>query len=262
MWSFAYGLIALALASFVVMYAALHTPSFASVNIADQLYNAKRVLYAYRPWLVTDNLTAFNEGVNMTYVVMTYKPAVDGQMGVVYFPLYLPYAYKGEKAERNLKYAVYLGLRECRPAVFSSGSPAVLYVVDVALPQLMPWLEVYALVPRNLTVMLRYYYGLYKSRGEPPVFLLDDPYYGRRNEGLPELNFTQLVKAEWALVRRPDGVNTLYVTAPAEAVGIYVVEYPLALPLSCWDEELSAYTHSEPADISPPINPLQPPSPR
>ncbi|AFA38637.1 hypothetical protein Pogu_0610 [Pyrobaculum oguniense TE7] len=257
MWSVAYGLIALALASFVVMYAALHTPSFASVNIADQLYGAKRALYAGKPWLVTDNLTAFNEGVNAAYVVKTYKPAVDSQLGVVYFPLYLPYAYKGEKAERNLKYAVYLGLRECRPAASSSGEPRVLYVVDVALPQLMPWLEVYALVPRNLTEMLQYYYGLYKALGKPPVILLDDPYYGRRYEGLPEFYYVELAKAEWALVRRPDGAYTLYVSAPVEAVGIYVVDYPLALPLSCWDEERA---RSEPAPNEAP-SPPQPPPP-
>ncbi|MEM0462885.1 hypothetical protein [Pyrobaculum sp.] len=234
MWSFAYGLIALALASFVVMYAALHTPSFASVNIADQLYNAKRALYAGKPWLVTDNLTAFNEGVNVTYVVKTYKPAVDSQLGVVYFPLFLPYAYKGEKREANLKYAVFLGIKDCRRVAASAGGAAVLYVVEAAFPQLMPWLEVYALVPHNLTVMLQYYYGLYKSRGEPPVFLLGDPYYGLRYYGYPEFAFVGLAKAEWALVRGPDGTYTLYVLAPPDAVGIYVVDYPLALPLSCW----------------------------
>ena len=235
MWSFAYGLIALAVAAFALTYAALHTPSFAPVNIADQLYDAKRTLYQYPPWTITDNVTKFEEGVNVTYVVKTYKSAVDGQLGVLSFPLYLPYAYKGEKAERNLKYSVYLGLRECRPAVFTSGSPAMLYVVDVALPQLMPWLEVYALVPYSEVQMLQYYYGLYKATSQIPVFLLDDPYYGRRYVGLPEFNYTRLVKAEWALVRQPNGVYTLYVLAPAEAVGIYVVDYPLALPVSCWE---------------------------
>ena len=235
MWSFTYGLVALALAAFVLTYAALHVPAFASVNIADQLYGAKRVLYAYRPWLVTDNLTIFNEGINVTYVVKTYKPAVDDRLGVVYFPIYLPYAYKGEKREANLKYAIFLGVEDCRRVTTAAGGRAVLYAVRLAHPQLMPWLEVYALIPENVTGMLQYYYDLYKRRGEVHVFLLDDPYYGLRYYGYPEFAFVRLEKAEWALVKRPDGGYTLYVLAPTEAVGIYVVDYPLALPLSCWE---------------------------
>jgi hypothetical protein len=50
MWSAAYGLIALAVVAFVVLYAAAHAPSFISVNLADQLYRAKK-------WLA-DNLSS------------------------------------------------------------------------------------------------------------------------------------------------------------------------------------------------------------
>ena len=243
MWSTAYGLIALAVVAFVVLYVAVHTPVFAPTRFADQLYDAKRVLYVHRPWMVTDNATIFNEYVNVTYVVLTYETVRDPTTGQwVSFPLYLPYAYKGEKREADLVYSIYLAIEACRNVTAEGGQPATLYVVKLAHPQLMPWLDVYALVPYNLTEMLLYYYFASKpqSLNSPPpppkipVFLLDDPYYGSRYLTGHEFRFVYLVKTEWALVRDPDGSYTLYVLAPPDAVGIYVVDYPLALPLSCW----------------------------
>jgi hypothetical protein len=224
MWSAAYGLIALAVVAFVVHYAVLHTPSVASANLADQLYNAKK-------WLA-DNLSSFPRtdrrvhfavGNNIVKV-MVVNVAASGRS----FPVQLPTGYKLVKSGNNLLYELYLNVTSCKPIALHGGAAATLYEVELkhSLDQL-PWLEVYAAVPRNVTEYYSWLYGYYAAWGRPPAVGLD-PRVG------VDAGFVDYVKAEWALVyNATSGTTMLYAAAPPSAQYILVVDYPLAIPLAC-----------------------------
>jgi hypothetical protein len=224
MWSAAYGLIVLAVVAFVVLHTALHTPDFASVNLADQLYHAKKRLADNLSSLSrTDSSAYFATGSNIVKVRVV-NVAVSGRT----FPVQLPTGYKLTKNDSNLLYELYLNVISCRPAALHGGASATLYVVELrhSLSHL-PWLEVYAAVPHNLTQYYSWLYEQYAAWGRPPAVGLD-PRVGADDE------FVELVKVEWALgYNITSGVTRLYAAAPPSAPYILVVDYPLAIPLAC-----------------------------
>jgi hypothetical protein len=74
----AYGLIALAVVAFVVLYAAAHAPSFKTVNLADQLYGAKGWLASNLPSFPrVDVASRFRVFVNVVRVVKANAAAYD-----------------------------------------------------------------------------------------------------------------------------------------------------------------------------------------
>jgi len=229
MWSLAYGLIALAVVAFVVLYAAAHAPSFAAVNLADQLYSAKKWLASNLPSLPRVSSTLFRTSVNVVRVAEANATAYDYGMGHwVAFPVHLPVGYRLERVGENVVYQIYLNVTRCRNATLQGGAATKLYVVELrhSLDPL-PWLEVYAAVPRNLTQYYSWLYGYYAAWGRPPAAGLE-PGVGADDE------FVELVKAEWALVYdAASGTARLYVAAPPSAPYILVVDYPLAIPLAC-----------------------------
>jgi len=120
MWSAAYGLITLAVVAFVALYAAAHAPSFKTVNLADQLYNAKKRLADDLSSLPrTDNPTNFAANVN----VVRLKVANITVSGTT-FPVQFPISYKLSARGDNLLYQVYLNVISCRPATLHGGAPA------------------------------------------------------------------------------------------------------------------------------------------
>jgi hypothetical protein len=226
MWSAAYGLIALAVVAFVVLYAAAHAPSFKTVNLADQLYNAKKRLADSLTSLPrTDNPAHFAASSNVVRA-RAVNVAASGRT----FPVQLPTGYKLSARENNLLYELYLNVISCRPAALQTGAAATLYVVELrhSLSQL-PWLEVYAAVPRNATKYYSWLYEQYAARGRPPAIGLDPRVGADVDAGLVDY-----VKAEWALVyNAASGLSVLYVAAPPHAPYILVADYPLAIPLAC-----------------------------
>jgi hypothetical protein len=222
MWSAAYGLIALAVVAFVVLYAAAHAPSFKSVNLADQLYNAKKQLANDLPsFLRTTSSSDFASNINVVRVKVA-NITVSGTT----FPVQLPVSYKLSARGDNLLYELYLNVISCRPASLQGGAAATLYVVELrhSLSQL-PWLEVYAAVPRNVT---EYYSVLYNLYRRPTVGL--DPRVGAD----ADIGLVNYVKAEWALLYdAASDMTILYAAAPPSAPYILVVDYPLAIPLAC-----------------------------
>jgi hypothetical protein len=222
MWSAAYGLIALAVVAFVVLYAAMHAPNFKTVNLADQLYNAKKRLANDLPsFLRTISSSDFATNINVVRVKVA-NITVSGTT----FPVKFPISYKLSARGDNLLYQVYLNVISCRPASLQGGAAVTLYVVELkhSLSQL-PWLEVYAAVPRNVT---EYYGVLYNLYRRPTVGL--DPRVGAD----ADIGLVNYVKAEWALVYdAASDMTILYAAAPPSAPYILVVDYPLAIPLAC-----------------------------
>jgi len=146
------------------------------------------------------------------------------------FPVYLPVGYRLERAGENVVYQIYINVTRCRNATLQGGTATKLYEIELrhSLDQL-PWLEVYAAVPHNLTQYYNDLYGYYTAWRRPPAVGLTPRVGADVDVGLVEL-----VKAEWALVyNATSGVTTLYVSAPPPAPYILVVDYPLAIPLAC-----------------------------
>ena len=226
MWSAAYGLIALAVVAFVVLYAAAHAPNFKSVNLADQLYNAKKQLANNLTSLPrTNRLTYSIDNVNVVKV-RTVNVTASGRT----FSVQLPTGYKLSAVEDNLLYELYLNIISCMPVALHGGATATLYVIALthSFDQL-PWLEVYAAVPRNLTQYYSWLYSLYQEWGRPPAVGLDPVVGADVDAGLVDY-----IKAEWALVYDPDyGIAKLYAAAPPSAPYIVVEDYPLKIPLAC-----------------------------
>ncbi len=241
MWSLAYGLIALAVVAFVVLYAAAHAPSFKTVNLADQLYGAKGWLAGNLPsFPKVESTSRFRVFVNVVRVARANATAYDYRMRQwTTFPVYLPVGYRLERAGENVVYQIYLNVTRCRYTALPRGEPAVFYEIELkhSLDPL-PWLEVYAAVPRNLT---QYYNGLYSFymawRRTPAVGLT--PRVGA------DVGLVDYVKAEHVLVYNATSDTTkLYVAAPAAALYVLVVDYPLKLPLTCPDQIAFASTSS------------------
>jgi hypothetical protein len=226
MWSVAYGLIALAVVAFVVLYAAAHVPNFKTVNLADQLYNAKKRLANDLPsFLRTDSPTDFATNVNVVRV-RTVNVAASGGA----FPVQLPISYKLSARGDNLLYQVYLNVISCRSASLQGGAAVMLYVVELrhSLGQL-PWLEVYAAVPRDATQYYSWLHSYYTAGGLPPAVGLDPRVGADADAGLVDY-----VKAEWALVYdAASDMTILYAAAPPSAPYILVKDFPLAIPLAC-----------------------------
>jgi hypothetical protein len=232
MWSLAYGLIALAVVAFVVFYAAAHAPSFAAVNLADQLYNAKKWLAGNLPsFPKVDSTSDFRTSVNVVRVAEADATAYDYGTGQwVEFPVHLPVGYRLERAGENVVYQIYLNVARCRYTALPRGGPVVLYEVELrhSLDPL-PWLEVYAAVPRNITQYYSWLYGYYTAWGRPPAVGLD-PRIGADVDA----GFVEWTKVEWALVYdATSGATMLYAAAPPSAPYILVVDYPLKIPLAC-----------------------------
>ncbi len=244
MWSLAYGLIALAVVAFVVLYAAAHAPSFKTVNLADQLYGAKGWLAGNLPsFPKVESTSRFRVFVNVVRVAKANATAYDYRTRQwVVFPIYLPAGYRLERTGENVIYQIYLNVTRCRNATLPRGEPATLYEVELkhSLDPL-PWLDVYAAVPHNLTQYYSWLYGYYTAWGRPPAVGLEPVVGAGAGVGLVEL-----VKAEWALVHNAtSGVTMLYVAAPAAALYVLVVDYPLKLPLTCPEQIASASASSE-----------------
>ncbi len=220
-------MIALAVVAFVALYAALHTPSVASVNLADQLYHAKKWLADNLPSLPrTDNPAHFEVSSGNIVKVRVVDITVSGRT----FPIQLPIGYKLVKSDSNLLYELYLNVISCRPATLHGGAAATLYVVLLkhSVNQL-PWLEVYAAVPRDVAQYYDWLYGYYAAWGRPPAIGLDPRVGADADTGLVDY-----VKAEWALVYdAASDATILYVAAPPSAPYVLVVDYPLAIPLAC-----------------------------
>ena len=232
MWSLAYGLIALAVVAFVVLYAAAHAPSIKTANLADQLYGAKKWLASNLPSLPkVDSTPRFRTSVNVVRVAEANAAAYDYRTRQwTTFPVHLPVGYRLERAGENVVYQIYLNVARCRYTALPRGEPAVLYEIELkhSLDPL-PWLDVYAAVPRNLTQYYGWLYGYYAAWGRPPAAGLDPRIGADADVGLVDY-----VKAEWALVYdATSGLSVLYVAAPPSAPYILVVDYPLAIPLAC-----------------------------
>jgi hypothetical protein len=226
MWSAAYGLIALAVVAFVALYAAMHTPSVASVNLADQLYNAKKRLSDSLTSLPRTDRNVHFAVSNNIVKVRVVNVAASGRT----FPVQLPTGYKLVRSDSNLLYELYLNVTSCRPITLQGGAAATLYEIELrhSLDQL-PWLEVYAAVPRDPSQYYSWLYGYYAAWGRPPAVGLDPRVGADVDAGLVDY-----VKAEWALVyNATSGTTTLYVAAPPSAPYVVVVDYPLAIPLAC-----------------------------
>jgi hypothetical protein len=129
----------------------------------------------------------------------------------------------------------------------------VLYEIELkhSLDQL-PWLEVYAAVPRNLTQYYSRLHSLYNAWGRPPAVGLD-PIVGA------DVGLVDYVKVEWAAVyNATSDTAKLYVAAPAAALYVLLVDYPLKLPLTCLPQFASTSSGSQRTDtpvIDPPISP-------
>jgi hypothetical protein len=216
MWSTAYGLIALAVVAFVVIYAASHAPSFASVNLADQLYSAKSQLASNLSSLPrTDKPAYFTVYHNIVRIEVANATAYGTS-----FPAELPLGYKLAAEGNNLLYEIYLDVESCRLIALQGGGAAVLYVVELRQSvDVLPWLAVYY-ADVNAAAYYGQLYGLYRAWGRPPAVGLD--------LGAP------LSKAEWAIVyNATSGSDVLYVAAPPSSPYIVVEDYPLAIPLAC-----------------------------
>ncbi len=255
MWSLAYGLIALAVVAFVVLYAAAHVPNFTTVNLADQLYGAKKWIAEYLPLFPkVDSTSHFRVFVNVMRVVKANAAAYDYRMRQwVVFPIYLPVGYRLERAGENVVYQIYLNVTRCRYTALPRGEPAMLYEIELrhSLDQL-PWLEVYAAVPHNLTQYYSWLHSYYTAWGRPPAAGLE-PVVGA------DTGFVELVKVEWAAVYNATSDTTkLYVAAPAAALYVLLVDYPLKLPLTCPEQTAFASSGSQRSDT--PV--IGPPSPR
>jgi hypothetical protein len=250
MWSVAYGLIALAVVAFVVLYAAMHTPSVALMNLADQLYNAKkRLADSLSSLLRTDNSTNFATNVNVVRVKVA-NITVSGTT----FSVQLPISYKLSAREDILLYELYLNVISCRPAALPRGEPAMLYEIELKHSlDLLPWLDVYAAVLHNLTQYYSWLYDYYAAWRKPLAVGLDPVVRADVDAGLVEL-----VKAEWALVyNATSDTAKLYAAAPAAALYVLVVDYPLKLPLTCLAPTSSGSQRSD----TPTIDLPSPPSP-
>jgi len=244
MWSLAYGLIALAVVAFVVLYAAAHTPSVVSVNLADQLYGAKGWLAGNLPSFPKVELTSrFRVFVNVVRVARANATAYDYRARQwVTFPVYLPVGYRLERAGENVVYQIYLNVTRCRYVALPRGEPAMLYEIELrhSLDPL-PWLDVYAAVPRNITQYYSWLYGYYTAWRRPPAVGLT-PTVGAD----ADVGFVELVKAEHVLVyNATSDTAKLYVAAPAAALYVLIVDYPLKLPLTCPEQFASASSGSQ-----------------
>jgi hypothetical protein len=241
MWSLAYGLIAFAVVAFVVLYAAAHAPSFKTVNLADQLYGAKGWLASNLPSFPRVELTSrFRVFVNVVRVVKANATAYDYRTRQwTTFPIHLPVGYRLERAGENVIYQIYLNVTRCRYTALPRGEPAVLYEIELkhSLDPL-PWLDVYAAVPHNLTQYYNSLYSYYTAWRKPLAIGLD-PRVGA------DVGLVDYVKAEWvAVYNATGGVTMLYVAAPAAALYVLLVDYPLKLPLTCPEQIASASASS------------------
>jgi len=225
MWSAAYGLVALAVVAFVVLYAAAHAPSFAAVNLADQVYDAKKWLAQHLPSVFkVYERERFHGHTNVAWVQRVWATAHGRQ-----FPVLLPLGYRLERARGDVIYQIHLEA-SCRYVALPRGEPVVLYEVKLmhSLDQL-PWLSVYAAVPRNLTQYYNWLYEQYAAQYRPPAVGLDPVVGADVDAGLVEWT-----KVEWALVYDAAyGTAKLYAAAPPSAPYIVVEDYPLKIPLAC-----------------------------
>jgi len=211
MWSTAFGLVALAVVLFVATYAALHTPTLATVNIADQLYAAKTALNRLDAFDAYANYSAFqNATPNAVLVkdVVVCPPGLGKPLAVA-----VPAGYKLSSEGRNVRYQLYVHLASCRNVTTPWDEPAVLYEVELLHSlDFLPWLDVVAVPVENLT-----------------QYLLSINYNAPL---LGQLTAYPAAKAQWAMVY--DGnVTKLYIAAPLSTPLIYIVDYPLRLPLAC-----------------------------
>jgi len=255
MWSLAYGLIAMAVVAFVVLYAAAHALNFTTVNLADQLYGAKKWIAEYLPSFPRVDVTSrFRIFVNVVRVVRANATAYDYDTRQwTTFPVYLPVGYRLERAGENVIYQIYLNVTRCRYTALPWGEPATLYEIELrhSLDQL-PWLDVYAAVPHNLTQYYSWLHSYYTAWRRPPAVGLTP------RVGADEA-FMELVKAEHILVYNATSDSAkLYVAAPAAALYVLLVDYPLKLPLTCPEQIASALSESQRSDT--PV--IGPPSPR
>jgi len=200
--------------------------------LADQLYSAKGWLASNLPaFPKVDSTSRFRVFVNVVRVVRINATAYDYRTRQwVTFPVYLPVGYRLERAGENVVYQIYINVTRCRYTALQGGTATKLYEIELkhSLDQL-PWLEVYAAVPRNLTQYYNWLYGYYTAWRRPPAVGLDPRVGADVDVGLVDY-----VKAEWALVHNAtSGVTTLYAAAPAAAPYILVVDYPLKIPLAC-----------------------------
>ncbi len=255
MWSLAYGLIALAVVAFVVLNAAVHAPSFKTVKLADQLYGAKKWIAEYLPsFPKVDSTSRFRVFVNVVRVVKANATTYDYRTRQwTTFPVYLPVGYRLERTGENVIYQIYLNVTRCRYTALPRGEPAMLYEIELkhSLDPL-PWLDVYAAVPHNLTQYYNWLYSLYNAWGRLPSVGLD-PRVGA------DAGLVDYVKAEHVLVYNATSDTTkLYVAAPPAALYVLLVDYPLKLPLTCPEQIASASSEAQRSDA--PV--IGPPSPR
>jgi hypothetical protein len=242
-----------------VLYAAAHAPSFKTVNLADQLYDAKKWLASNLPSFPrVDVASRFRTSVNVVRVARANAAAYDYHTRQwTTFPIHLPVGYRLERAGENVVYQIYLNVTRCRYTALPRGEPAVLYEIELkhSLDPL-PWLDVYAAVPHNLTQYYSWLYGYYAAWGRPPAVGLD-PKVGAD----VDVGFVDYVKAEWAAVyNATSDTAKLYVAAPAAALYVLLVDYPLKLPLTCLPQFASTSSGSQRSD-TPPIDLPSPPSP-
>ncbi|MFN7106419.1 MAG: hypothetical protein ACK4M3_07560 [Pyrobaculum sp.] len=109
----------------------------------------------------------------------------------------VPVGYRLRGEGRHVTYQLHLEVARCVDAFKPSGEPAVLYEIFlVHSVDILPWLETLAYIPRE---------------GQPGG---------------------ELVRTEHALVYH-NGTSTLYVLAPRDAAFIYIVDYPIYLPVGC-----------------------------
>lgn len=234
MWSLAFGVIALAVVAFVVAYAALHAPAFTSVGLVDQLYSAKlKAFAAVKAGARTNDTSVFNASIDVVY----YRVVDINGTSIA-----LPYAYRASGVGKNVRYEVLAGVSAHKRMAVRGGEPVVVVELTLAHFIEMPWLEVYALAPTNRSALLQHYGQLYRRTGRPPLLVVDGPDFQSARTADVGWRYFRQERAEWALVRAPDGSYRMYVAIPEECYifeedgvrtyAVYVVDYPLGLPLA------------------------------
>jgi hypothetical protein len=227
MWSTAYGLIALALVAAVVLYTALHTTQMKSLDVADDLYAAKRGAMDY---FFTDSLNVYKRNAEVSYYVLVNLTTTNGTV----FTVGVPVAYKLQGEARYYIYTAVFNVTRCTLyAAKAYGEPGVLYEIDVKYPlNPAPWFEVYAVAPVawNWT---DYLYQTYRQ-SRPILSAVD----GWNTVNVANSWLFALDKTEWAYVTNGT-YSRLYVLTTRSAVGVVVVDYPTTVFLGC--KNLTSY---------------------
>ncbi|MEM5826476.1 MAG: hypothetical protein QXT46_00520 [Pyrobaculum sp.] len=215
MWSLAFGVVSVIIVAWAVLYASLHTPSVYTIDVAERLYKAKWELedVVQTPDSVVFNFTLFKNRVNVVWAQWVNFTLPNGSS----LTLAAPRGARLSSLVKNVLYQVEAYVEKCIPGAFPSGEPATIYIVKFRHSiDPLAWVETYAVLYNNETIR-RYF-----------LFTKGD----------------HLLKVERFMVYNTTSkTTTIYIIAPRDALGVYLVDYPLWIPLSCY-EEVKHSSHS------------------